>query len=323
VKSVFVITRLTLLEAARRRILLAAFVLGVVFLALFSLGFHFMSLTVQSVQDTIVSRQMAFGEFYNFVLMAGLYAISFLSIAMGAMLAADTLAGEIGSGTIQSIVAKPIRRFEIVLGKWLGFSVLLGAYLAVMVGGVVGSVWLQTGYLPPNLLPGLSLMYHAVDLGDRRCGFRLVRDRFPGGVGGAAGFLRLESDGGAGGDRVQPDHPERGALEAGCLRNDVSLRSGVRLLPLFIPFGPQHGHGGLRRRLPCGLSGDGHPTIQSAGPLREGARAAACRIWWGPGNRLTPASEIGYPDLPTIVDQQVLVVGGPRQAGSVVPIVPI
>lgn len=158
-KSVFVITRLTLLEAARRRILLAAFVLGVVFLALFSLGFHFMSLTVQSVQDTIVSRQMAFGEFYNFVLMAGLYAISFLSIAMGAMLAADTLAGEIGSGTIQSIVAKPIRRFEIVLGKWLGFSVLLGAYLAVMVGGVVGSVWLQTGYLPPNLLPGLSLMY--------------------------------------------------------------------------------------------------------------------------------------------------------------------
>lgn len=158
-KSILVITRLTLLEAARRRILLAALVLGLVFLALFSLGFHFMSLAVQSVQDTIVSRQMAFGEFYNFVLMAGLYAISFLSIAMGAMLAADTLAGEIGSGTIQSIVAKPIRRFEIVLGKWLGFSILLGAYLALMVGGVVGSVWLQTGYLPPNLLPGLSLMY--------------------------------------------------------------------------------------------------------------------------------------------------------------------
>ena len=42
---------------------------------------------------------------------------------------ADTLAGEISTGTIQAVVAKPVRRVEIVLGKWLGFAALLALYL--------------------------------------------------------------------------------------------------------------------------------------------------------------------------------------------------
>ncbi|HEX5837725.1 MAG TPA: ABC transporter permease subunit, partial [Anaerolineales bacterium] len=91
--------------------------------------------------------------------MAGLYAVAFLSVAMGALLSADTLAGEIGSGTIQTIVTKPLRRSDVVLGKWLGFAGLLGLYLLLMSGGVVLSVFLQSGYLPRNLLAGLSLIY--------------------------------------------------------------------------------------------------------------------------------------------------------------------
>ena len=37
--------------------------------------------------------------------------------AMGALLSADTLAGEISSGSIQTIVTKPLRRSDVVLGK--------------------------------------------------------------------------------------------------------------------------------------------------------------------------------------------------------------
>lgn len=159
-KSLLVIMRLTLLEASRRRILQAAVVLGVLFLGLFSLGFYFMRGTVETAASNAPAAvDIGVKEFYNFLLMAGLYAISFLSIAMGAILAADTLAGEVGSGTIQALVAKPIRRADIVLGKWLGFAVLLGAYLVLMAGGVMLSVWLQTGYAAPNILPGLLLMY--------------------------------------------------------------------------------------------------------------------------------------------------------------------
>lgn len=151
--------RLTLLEAARRRILLAAVVLGGLFLVVFSLGFYFMRETVSEIGLPDPSARVGTQEFFNFILMAGLYSISFLSIAMGALLAADTLAGEVSSGTIQSLVSKPIRRADIVIGKWLGFAVLLAGYLVLMAGGVLGSVWLQTGYTVPGLLAGLGLMY--------------------------------------------------------------------------------------------------------------------------------------------------------------------
>jgi Cu-processing system permease protein len=93
------------------------------------------------------------------LLLAGLYAVTFLSIAMGALLAADTLAGEINSGTIQTIVTKPIRRSDVVLGKWLGFALLLALYFLLIGGGTVLSVWVQSGYAPNNLPAGLGLIY--------------------------------------------------------------------------------------------------------------------------------------------------------------------
>jgi ABC-type transport system involved in multi-copper enzyme maturation permease subunit len=98
-------------------------------------------------------------EMQNFFLMAGLYAITFLSIALAALLGADTLAGEINSGTIQTIVSKPIRRADVILGKWLGFAGLLGLYLLFMAGGVVLSMYFQSGYVADNLLNGLGLIY--------------------------------------------------------------------------------------------------------------------------------------------------------------------
>lgn len=91
--------------------------------------------------------------------LAGLYAVTFLSIAMGALLGADTLSGEINSGTIQTIVTKPIRRSSVVLGKWLGFACLLGLYFVLIGGGVVASVFLQAAYIPDHLAIGLALIY--------------------------------------------------------------------------------------------------------------------------------------------------------------------
>ncbi len=103
--------------------------------------------------------RVAQAESANFLLLAGLYAVAFLSVAMGALLSADTLAGEISSGTIQTIVTKPLRRSDVVLGKWLGFAGLLGLYSLLMSGGTVLSVYIQSAYLPKNMLAGLSLIY--------------------------------------------------------------------------------------------------------------------------------------------------------------------
>lgn len=159
--SVIVIARLTFLEAIRRRILLAAFLLGLAFLILFGFGFYLMldeiSASVNPDSDTL--KTVFKSGLDNFLTLAGLYAVNFLAIAMGALVSADTLAGEISSGTIQSLVTKPVRRAEIVLGKWLGFAGLLALYLVMMIGGVMAIAFALDRYVVPNVISGIALIY--------------------------------------------------------------------------------------------------------------------------------------------------------------------
>ncbi len=162
-RAVGILAKLTFREAMRRRIMLAGLLLGISFLVIFTVGFHYLLTELMvEITDNAPSQgiaRVASLETMNGFEIMGLYAVAFLSIAMAALLGADTLAGEINSGTIQTIVTKPIRRSEVVLGKWLGFAGLLGLYLLLMAGGVVLSVFLQTGYTPDHLLIGLALIY--------------------------------------------------------------------------------------------------------------------------------------------------------------------
>ena len=47
----------------------------------------------------------------------------------------------------------------VVLGKWLGFAILLAGYAFLMSGGTVLSVWLLSGYTPHNILMGVALIF--------------------------------------------------------------------------------------------------------------------------------------------------------------------
>jgi ABC-type transport system involved in multi-copper enzyme maturation permease subunit len=158
-----IIARLPFREAIRRRIMLAGLVLGVAFVILFSIGTHFIFGAMANDTAANMPSEMAanimMAEATNGFEMIGLYAATFLSVAMAALLGADTLAGEISSGTIQTIVTKPIRRADVVLGKWLGFAWLLGLYVLLLCGGIVLSVFIQMGHMPQNLVIGLGLIY--------------------------------------------------------------------------------------------------------------------------------------------------------------------
>jgi len=152
--AVGIIARLTFREAASRKILWAALILGVAFLALYGVGVYF-------IQREIIlegTAQPFRREMYNFLVMAGLYVVNFLVVMMTVLTSVDTLAGEIGSGIIQAVVTKPLRRSEIVLGKWLGFAGMLTLYVALMAGGVVALMAAITGYTVPGLARGLLLM---------------------------------------------------------------------------------------------------------------------------------------------------------------------
>jgi len=156
-----IIARLTFLEAIRRRILLSAFLLGIAFLALYGLGFYLMRTEIGSQRPSTdsISATLLKSGIDNFLTLAGLYAVNFLAIAMGALVSADTLAGEINSGTIQALVTKPVRRAEIVFGKWIGFAGLLALYLVLMVGGVMAVAYVLDGYVVPNVWNGIALIY--------------------------------------------------------------------------------------------------------------------------------------------------------------------
>jgi Cu-processing system permease protein len=154
----WIIARLTFREATRRRIVLTALVLGLGFLIIYSIGFHLINNQISSVNRDAVS-QVSRNEGFNFLFLAGLYAVAFLSVAMGALLGVDTLAGEISSGTVQTVVTKPIQRGDVVVGKWLGYAGLLGLYLIMMAGGIIASVWLQSRYTAQHMLQGVALIY--------------------------------------------------------------------------------------------------------------------------------------------------------------------
>jgi ABC-type transport system involved in multi-copper enzyme maturation permease subunit len=159
---IFILARMTFVQAIRRKIVLTGLLLGVCFLLVFSIGFHMVyatSFSPPNISEATGIQHIIDAEKSSGLFLAGLYAVTFLGIAMAALLGADTLAGEINSGTIQVIVTKPIRRSDVVFGKWLGFAGLLVLYLLLLAGGTTLSILVQSGYMAPHLLAGLALIY--------------------------------------------------------------------------------------------------------------------------------------------------------------------
>jgi ABC-type transport system involved in multi-copper enzyme maturation permease subunit len=153
-QNIATITWLTFHEARRRRMVLAALVLGGLFLLLFSVGFAYIH---QEMQQEGVSGRVASSS-YNFLLMAGLYVIHFLMIMISIFASVDTISGEVTSHTIQSIATKPVQRWQIVLGKWLGYAAMLALYLFLLGGGIMLIVYLMVGYVPAQPHLGLLLL---------------------------------------------------------------------------------------------------------------------------------------------------------------------
>ena len=143
---------LTLHEARSRKILLAALIFGLIFLALFTTGLYFID---RLENARLPQRRMMVAS----ILMAGLYAVNFLTVMTAVLVPADTLSGEIGSGIIQTVVSKPLGRWEVVLGKWIAFGIILLGYLCLMAGGVLLAGRVIANYVPPNITTGLALMY--------------------------------------------------------------------------------------------------------------------------------------------------------------------
>ncbi|HEV8481882.1 MAG TPA: ABC transporter permease subunit [Candidatus Eisenbacteria bacterium] len=150
---ILVIARLTVHEAVRRRVLVAGLIGGAAFLALYATGFHFMAKDAQAHVTNPMQRNLLF----NLFTLMGLYAANFLSAMAAVLLPLDSLPGEIASGVVQTVASKPVRRADIVLGKWLGYLVVVLGYVLLLTIGVLTIVRVRAGFTPPGLQLGIPL----------------------------------------------------------------------------------------------------------------------------------------------------------------------
>ena len=153
-RAVLTIAHLTLAEARRRRILAAALILGAAFVLLFALGFHFIARDVRAHTPSAAQQ----GLVLSFIVMAALYAANFLIVMTSVLVTVDTLSGEIGSGVIEALCTKPVPRWAVALGKWLGCWAVLALYASLLCGGVLLVARLVGGYTLPNAARGLPLL---------------------------------------------------------------------------------------------------------------------------------------------------------------------
>ena len=153
--GVWIMAGVTFREAARKKMLWMALAAGAAFLLLFGTGLHFQSKEIRAHgMSPILRREIAFT-----MVTMGLYAVDLLAVLMTILTSVDTLSGEIASGTIQAIATKPIPRWQVLVGKWLGFVGMLTAYIALMVGGVNAVTYMMSGVAARHLVRGFFLIW--------------------------------------------------------------------------------------------------------------------------------------------------------------------
>jgi ABC-type transport system involved in multi-copper enzyme maturation permease subunit len=155
----WIMAGITFREAARKKVLWMALAAGVAFLSLFATGLYFQLKDLRPQTNLILERQGV-----GALLMVGLYAVDLMAVVMTVLTSVDTLSGELASGTIQAVATKPISRWELLLGKWLGFVGMVTAYVTLMVGGITGITYLLSlhslgGVMPYHLLRGAGLIW--------------------------------------------------------------------------------------------------------------------------------------------------------------------
>jgi Cu-processing system permease protein len=155
--SVRTIARFTVQEAISLRLILAGVLLSLLFVGLFALGFAF---AYDRALDAATSPRgrMVPALAASLLTLLGLQAVHVLSSLLAVFLTAGSVSGEIDSGTILAVLARPVRRAEFLLGRWLAYVGLVAVYVGLMAGLLLLIARLIAGYEPLEAGPAVALM---------------------------------------------------------------------------------------------------------------------------------------------------------------------
>jgi ABC-type transport system involved in multi-copper enzyme maturation permease subunit len=153
--AILTIARLTVAEAARRRILLVLVGLTFVSVALTTLGVErLVSLARDSPDTNELEVQLGVSQ----ILILVAFMFSFVLAMTAAFLAAPAIAADLETGIAHAVLARPIRRADYVIGRWIGLVAIVAAYAAGSGLLEIAAVRLVTGYGPPQPLLAVGFL---------------------------------------------------------------------------------------------------------------------------------------------------------------------
>src|SRR5438067_13942273 len=145
---ILVIARLTVQEASRRRLLLALLILTLLVVGFSAWGFNKITTVTNSRGDTLPPDQVALVSSQLLIVIVFMY--SGVLALSAAVVAGPLISSEVESGLLLSMLARPLRRSEVVIGKWIGLGILVAAYAAGAASLELAAVDWATGYLTPH-----------------------------------------------------------------------------------------------------------------------------------------------------------------------------
>ncbi|MGZ8437028.1 MAG: ABC transporter permease subunit [Candidatus Limnocylindrales bacterium] len=148
-----VIARLTVRELVRRRVVWVLTALTILSVALVAWGLD--RLVSLARADGTSELEIRIGVSQVLIMIAFMF--SFVLAMTAAFVGAPAIGGELESGVALSILARPLRRAEVLLGRWLGSAVIVVGY-TVASGLLAIAVATQiAGYGPPE--PILAVVF--------------------------------------------------------------------------------------------------------------------------------------------------------------------
>jgi ABC-type transport system involved in multi-copper enzyme maturation permease subunit len=155
------IAKLTIGEAARRRVLWVLAILAVVAVGLTAWGISV--LVGGARRDGIADLEIKFAVSQILIFIGFMF--GFVLVMTAAFFGSPAIATDLESGVAQAMLARPLRRSSYLLGRWLGLAVVVVAYAVISGFLAIGAVGLVAGYLPPDpILPVLYLAGQALVL---------------------------------------------------------------------------------------------------------------------------------------------------------------
>jgi len=143
-----VVARLTVQEASRRRLLLALVILTLLVVGFSAWGFYKITTVTRSDGSLLPAQQVTLITSQLLIVVTFVY--SGVLALSAAVVAGPLISSEVASGLLLSMLARPMRRSEVVIGKWLGLAVLVAVYAAGSAFLEMAAVDWATGYVPPH-----------------------------------------------------------------------------------------------------------------------------------------------------------------------------